>query len=119
MFSGQSLQCTRNQVFDVFVLQTVEQLLGDVFSVCKFQKGTVTHSFRKEGFSFASFDGGKGMPKPCLGLSFPYFCSSYTRSSTGDALDKHRNVKTTCGGCNQDEGTEKHRLCQCPSWSEV
>ena len=24
-----------------------------------------------------------------------------------------------CRGCNKEEGTEKHRLCHCPSWRKV
>ena len=28
-------------------------------------------------------------------------------------------MKTKCQGCNKEEGTEKHRLYQCPCWKEV
>ena len=48
----------------------------DVFLACDPQKERVTSLCRKEGFSFALIEGGKEMPKPCLGLSFPKFFKS-------------------------------------------
>ena len=71
-FSGQSLQCTRNLVFDVLVLQTVEQVVGrGFFNSIMFSQLEGDLPLSEGRVSFVSIGSGTEMPKPCLGLSFP------------------------------------------------